>query len=84
MKNIVNVLNEAKVGKDSLPILSKLKKNPEWLTSYPDFCDKMEEIWDNDKKFFSTIMYFITKNEKINEQGWPSMKVDLTDLYHKK
>lgn len=52
--------------------------------SYPDFCDKMEEIWDNDKKLLTTIMYFITKNEDVEGYGWSNMKVDIKDLYHQK
>ena len=50
--------------------------------TYPDFCGKMEEIWDDDRKLFATIMYFITKDEKMNENGWSSMKLELKNLYN--
>jgi len=78
MKDIIVKINE----KSELPKLRKLKKLPDWVMSYPDFCDKMEEIWDNDKKFLASIMYFITKNEDVEGYGWNSMKVDIKDLYH--
>jgi hypothetical protein len=78
MKDIIVKINE----KSELPKLRKLKNIPDWVIPYPDFCDKMEEIWDDDRSLFTSIMYFITKNEKIDEQGWSSMKVDIKDLYH--
>lgn len=76
MKDIKNLLEE------KLPNIPKLKNNPDWIMAYPDFCDKMEEIWDDDRKLFATIMYFITKDEKMNENGWSSMKLELKNLYN--
>jgi len=80
MKNITTKINETRNSR--LPKLQKLNNTPNWLMAYPDFCNKMEEIWDDDRKLFATIMYFITKNEKVNEYGWSSMKIELKDLYH--
>ena len=66
-----------------LPNLSKLKKNPEWISSYPDFKDKMEEIWDDDKLFASTLMYFLTAGEFDDGSSFSDYKIAIQKLYHR-
>jgi len=79
MKNLIDTINE---GNGGLPNLPKLKKNPEWISSYPDFKEKMEEIWDDDKLFASTLMYFIN-GEFDDNSSLSDYKIGIHKLYHK-
>lgn len=73
--------------KSELPKLRQLKKIPEWCSSYPDFCDKIEEIWDGmgryDKLFVATMVYFMTGDEEAIDYDWSMIKEKIKDLYHK-
>lgn len=77
MKNI------KKGNSNGLPTLRKLKNTPNWLESYPDFMDKIEELWNNDQSFATTLGYFMT-NGKINENtSWKEAREEFKNLYHK-
>ena len=85
MKDIKERIEEAK--KDKLPKLRPLKKVPEQCMSYPDFCDRVEEIWDEwkdgDRGFIATMVYFMTGDEEAEDYGWSMIKAKIKDLYHK-
>ena len=85
MKNIQDKIVEAK--KDELPKLRPLKKVPDWCMGYPDFCDKIEEIWDNwedgNRNFIATMVYFMTGDEDAEDYGWSMIKEKIKNLYHK-
>ena len=82
MKNLKDKIDKAK--NTGLPQLRKLKNIPEWCDAYPDFCDKIEELWDNgDKLFVSTLIYFMTNDKHSNKNDWNMIKMKIKDLYHK-
>lgn len=85
MKDIKDKIVEAK--KDELPKLRPLKKVPDWCMSYPDFCDRIEEIWDEwkdgDRGFIATMVYFMTGDEDAENYGWSMIKEKIKSLYHK-
>lgn len=85
MRDIKDKIVEAK--KDELPKLRSLKKVPEWCMSYPDFHDRIEEIWDEwkdgDRGFIATMVYFMTGDEDAEDYGWSMIEAKIKDLYHK-
>jgi len=85
MRDIKDIIVEAK--KDELPKLRPLKKVPEWCMSYPDFRDRIEEIWDEwkdgDRGFIATMVYFMTGDEDAEDYGWSMIEAKIKDLYHK-
>jgi hypothetical protein len=94
MKNIKEKIEEAKksgphkpADNSGLPKLRPLKNIPNWCMSYPDFYDKIDEIWDDwDKEdnrlFIATLMYFITGDEDADGFGPAMIKAKIKDLYH--
>lgn len=85
MKDIKERIEEAK--KDELPKLRPLKKVPKWCMSYPDFHDRIEEIWDEwkdgDRGFIATMVYFMTGDEEAEDYGWSMIEAKIKSLYHK-
>lgn len=84
MKNIQDKIIESN---DKLPKLRPLKKVPEWCMSYPEFHDRIEEIWDewkdDDRGFIATMIYFMTGDEEAEDYGWSMIEAKIKDLYHK-
>lgn len=70
-----------------LPKLRPLKKIPSWCMTYPDFLDRVDEIWGNlgsdDKNFVATMIYFMTGDEDAENYNWFMIKEIIKDLYHK-
>ena len=85
MKDIKDRIEEVK--KDELPKLRPLKKVPKWCMSYPDFHDRIEEIWDEwkdgDRGFIATMVYFMTGDEEAEDYGWSMIEAKIKSLYHK-
>jgi len=85
MRDIKDKIAEAK--KNELPKLRHLKKVPEWCMSYPDFHDRIEEIWDEwkdgDRGFIATMVYFMTGDEDAEDYGWSMIEEKIKSLYHK-
>lgn len=55
--------------------------------SYPDFLDRVDEIWSNlgadDKNFVATMIYFMTGDEDAEDYNWFMIHEIIKDLYLK-
>ena len=57
--------------------------------SYPEFYDKIDNIWDDDdwennnKLFIATMVYFMTGDEDADGYSPAMIKAKIKDLYHK-
>ena len=73
--------------KSELPKLRPIKKIPSWCMSYPDFLDRVDEIWGNlgsdDKNFVATMIYFMTGDEDAENYNWFMIKEIIKNLYLK-
>lgn len=81
MKNLTTLLE------DQLPKLRPLKDVPNWCMSYPEFRDKIEDIWDkwedDDRLFIATMVYFMTGDKEAEDYGWSMIQEKIKSLYHK-
>lgn len=68
--------------KNQLPNLPHLKNIPDYVMSYTNFLDYIENLWDNDQDVAITIMYFISNGKITENSSWYDVKDVIKELYH--